>query len=120
MLKERTILGNVLLLMQLLFSTFYSLSSALLFRFRSYSIYWPTLFGFVFIIFILISIIILISINWNQQIKRLSKKHSIHVLIEEFTQENMSSYTLADSRSQLDAAAADELRIKANVEVRIA
>ena len=39
------------------------------------------------------------------------------VVIEEFTKENMTSYTYADSRVQLDAAAADEVRIKAISEV---
>lgn len=51
------------------------------------------------------------------QIKKLSKRYSIRLLIEEFTRENMANYTYADSRVQLDAAAADDVRIKANSEV---
>lgn len=47
----------------------------------------------------------------------MSKRYNIRLLIEEFTKENMTSYTYADSRVQLDAAAADEVRIKAISEV---
>ena len=53
------------------------------------------------------------------KIKRLSKRLSIHILIEEFTRENMNPFIAADCRPQLDAAAADKVRIQANIEVSI-
>ena len=74
-------------------------------QYDSHSIYCLTLF---------------LSISNSVQIKRLSKRLSIHILIEEFSRgESMNPYIAADTRPQLDAAAADELRIQANIEVSI-
>jgi hypothetical protein len=74
-------------------------------QYTSHSIYCLTLF---------------LSISTSDQIKRLSKRLSIHILIEEFSRgESMNPYIAADTRPQLDAAAADELRIQANIEVNI-
>jgi hypothetical protein len=78
---------------------------SLLSDYDSHSIYCLTLF---------------LSISISVQIKRLCKRLSIHILIEEFGRgESMNPYIAADTRPQLDAAAADELRIQANIEVNI-